>query len=257
MKEFLYADNDNYDSKLVVTGINSVNLGYYNYARMKVLYPDGFNVICQIGKGKKILGDVKCNGCTLPAYALDYSIFYSSAGYIQLGESDFAVVKKSNTLFLILYFLSVISIAVVMAFCLTDYSGAFAENIKKENIKTDEIVLPYNVSTKQHINTDNTDFELPEQSEIRFKANQRLQSLSYSNQKVNPYYVVIQILTEDDEIIYESDFIPPGSDLHKIQLKKMVKAGEYSANIRFITYSFDSEVRRLDTYEYKTKIIFD
>ena len=257
MKEFLYAANDNYDSELVVTGINSVTLGYYNRVRMKTLYPDGFNVVCQIGKGKKILGDIKCSGCKLPAYKLDYSVLYSSAGYIQLDGNKFAVIKKSNALFLLLYFLSVISIAVLMAFCLTDYSGAFVQNIKNESVKADEIVLPYKVTTKQYINTDNINFELPEQSEIRFKANQRLQSFSYSNQKVNSYYAVIQILTEDDEIIYESDFIPPGSDLHKIELKKIMQTGEYSAYVRFITYSFDSEVRIIDAFEYQTKIIFN
>lgn len=257
MKEFLYADKDNYDSKLVVTGMNSVTLGYYNCAKMKALHPDGFNVICQIGRGRKILGDVKCSGCTLPAYELDYSILHSSAGYIQLGDNEFAVIKKSNALFLILYFLSVVSIAVLMAFCLTDYSGVFAENVKSESKKADEIVLPYKVTTEQHIDADKTEFELPEHSVIRFKANQRLQSFSYSNQKANPYYVVIQMLTDDNEIIYESDFIPPGSDLHKIELKKMAESGEYSAKVRFITYSFDSEVRRLDAYEYQTNIIFD
>lgn len=256
MKEFLYADNDNYDSKLVVTGINSVNVGYYNYARMKVLYPDGFNVICQIGKGKKILGDVKCSGCTLPAYALDYSIFYSSAGYIQIGDSEFAVIKKSNALFLLWYFLSVISIAVVMAFCLTDYSGALAGTVKNEALIKDEIVLPYKVTTKQHIDTKNIKFEMPQQSDITFKANQRLQNYSFSNHKNNSYYVVIQILI-DDIIIYESDLIPPGGGIKKIELDKIMSDGKYQATIRYFTYSFDSEVKPLEFYDYKTEILFN
>ncbi|MDE5973815.1 MAG: hypothetical protein K2G73_04005 [Eubacterium sp.] len=256
MKEFLYADNDNYGSEFVVTGINSVTLGCYSCAQMKALYPTGFNVICQIGKGKKILGDIKCDGCSLPAYSLDYSIFYSSAGYIQLGDNGFAVIKKSNFLFLLLYFSAVISIAVLMAFCLTDYSGAFAQNLKNDSQIREEIILPYNVTTKQHIDTKNVDFEVPQQSDITFIANQRLQNYSYSNQKINPYYVVIQILFDDEDIIYESDFIPPGGGIQKIELKKTLPKGTYNATVRYFTYSFDSEINALSFYDYQTKVLF-
>ena len=99
MKEFLYADNDNYESEFVATGINSVTLGCYSRAQMRALYPTGFHVVCQIGKGKNILGDIKCRGCRLPAYSLDYSILYSSTGYIQLGDNEFAVIKKAMLCF--------------------------------------------------------------------------------------------------------------------------------------------------------------
>ena len=255
MKEFLYADNDNYESEFVATGINSVTLGCYSRAQMRALYPTGFHVVCQIGKGKNILGDIKCRGCRLPAYALDYSILYSSTGYIQLGDNEFAVIKKSNALFLLLYFSAIISIAVLMAFCLTDYSGAFAQNIKNESRIKEEIVLPYNMTTKQHIDTKNVSFEVPQQSDITFKANQRLQNYSFSNQKINPYYVVIQILIDDD-VIYESDFIPPGGGVQKIELKKILPNGTYIATIRYFTYSFDSEVKALDFYDYRSEVSF-
>lgn len=257
MKEFLYAENHDYNSEFVVKGMNSVTLGCYNCSHMKQHYPKGFHVICQIGKGNTMLGDIKCSGCTLPAYSLDYSLLYRSVGYIQVGSNDFAVIKKSNAVFLFVYFLSVIAAAVLMAFCLTDYSGAFAENVKNESLLKKEIVLPYKMTTKMYIDTENTIFEMPQQQEIRFKANQRLQSYAYSNQKVNPYYVVVRISTEDGQIIYESDFIPPGSALQKIELNQVMEEGEYSCVIRFFTYSFDSEIRNLDIYEYHTKIIFN
>lgn len=258
MKEFLYADNSDYDSEFVVTGINSVRLGYYNNKQMKKLYPTGFNVACQIGKGKKFLGDIKCSGCRLPAYLLDYSILYRNAGYIQISDNEFAVIKKSNILFLVLYFSAVISIAVLMAFCLTDYSGALAQNVKNECQSKEEIMLPYKVTTKQFIDTKNAVFEVPQQSKTVFKANQRLQSFSFSNQKINPYYVVIQIMIHDShEIIYESDFIPPGAALQKIELKKIMKEGTYNADIRYFTYSFDSQMKALNSYNANIEIIFD
>ncbi len=258
MKEFLYADNSDYDSEFVVTGLNSVTLGYYNNKQMKKLYPNGFHVICQIGKGKNFLGDIKCSGCSLPAYLLDYSILYRNAGYIQISNNEFAVIKKSNILFLVLYFSAVISIAVLMAFCLTDYSGALAQNVKNECQVKEEIVLPYKMTTKQFIDTKNAVFEVPQQSAINFKANQRLQSFSFSNQKVNPYYIVIQIMLQDSrEIIYESDFIPPGGALQKIELKKIMEEGTYNAVIRYFTYSFDSEMKTLDSYNTNVEIIFD
>ncbi len=252
MKEFQYADNVDYDSEFIVTGINSVSLGYYNRAHMKELFPNGYKVTCQIGKGKKLLGDIKCNGCRLPAYFLDYSILNRTAGYIQIGDNEFAVIKKSNALFLLLYFSAVISMAVLMAFCLTDYSGALADHVKPVS---EEIVLPYKVTTQQSINTKNAVFEIPEQQLISFKANQRLQSYAFSNQKINPYYVVIQIIIHDD-IIFESDYIPPGSALQKIELNKIMTSGTYDATVKFFIYSFDSEVKGLNTYEQQIQIIF-
>lgn len=256
MKEFQYADNSDYDSELIVTGINSVSIGYYKKTHMYDLFPNGYKVSCQIGKGKKLLGDIKCSGCSLPAYSLDYSVLNRTAGYIQIDDNEFAVIKKSNVLFLILYFFAVISIAVLAAFCLADCSDIPPDDIKNSKSASEEIVLPYKVTTLQNIDTKNAAFVMPEQQIIHFRANQRLQSYTFSNQKINPYYVVIQIIMNGD-VLYESAYIPPGSALQKIELNKTISAGTYDVIIRYFTYSFDSEMKALDSYQSNVKIIFD
>lgn len=251
VKEFVYVNNDDYDGEFVATGINSVSLGYYKNKQMKKLFPNGYKVLCQIGKGKKLLGDIKCRGCRLPAYALEYSVFNHIEGYIQIGDKEFAVIKKSNALLLSIYFSAVILLAISAAFGITGYKEAL-DDPEPENEK---IVLPYNMTTKQHIDMKNLDFSIPKQQNIDFKSNQRLQNYSFANQKNNSYYVVIQIVV-DGEMIYQSDYIPPGSSLKKIELCRILASGTYAAKIKYFIYSFDSEIKLLDTYEQNVQIAF-
>ena len=82
--------------------------------------------------------------------------------------------------------------------------------------------------------------KIPGYPEIPIAAGQKNISVALLNPEGNPCYFKFELVLEDtDEILYTSDWVPPGQAVSKQTLSRALTKGSYKAVIRITTASLD------------------
>lgn len=85
-----------------------------------------------------------------------------------------------------------------------------------------------------------TGIEIPGYSEIIIDAGKTTAQVDFFNPENNGVYFTIQLmLTDTEEVIYESKLFGPGQHLYEIELMRALEKGEYNMTIVYSAYSMD------------------
>lgn len=85
-----------------------------------------------------------------------------------------------------------------------------------------------------------TGIEIPGYSEIIIDAGKTTAQVDFFNPENNGVYFAIQLmLTDTEEVIYESKLFGPGQHLYEIELMRALEEGEYNMTIIYSAYSMD------------------
>ena len=82
--------------------------------------------------------------------------------------------------------------------------------------------------------------EIPGYSIIPVKANTTNVEIElYNPDKNNVYFQISLILSDTEEVLYESDMIRPGDHLYEIELTRGLEPGEYPLTVQYSTFTTD------------------
>lgn len=241
--------------------IKNTQFGYFTKSEMKAKYPaGGYKIAGQLCKGKEEIGFLKSESEEISVFKTQNSLAYKIVGFVEIGENQFLAVIKSNLPNIILYLvlLALVIVAVILGASRCS-KPAGNESGATNNASIEEgIVLPDDLTTVAHLETDGKNIQIPGTPTVIFKADTKEQTHIFSNPEGNPCYFKIQIVLDDTgEMIYESNMIPPGYSVQNIKLTKSLSAGTYSATINYLTYSFDSELNELNNAVVNTKLVVE
>lgn len=139
--------------------------------------------------------------------------------------------------------------------------------LEKLSVKygTNKIMDFYNILPK-HIDTQGKDIAVQGIKEIKLKANQINQHLVLSNSEENPCFLKFMIYIDrnqngvqddTDELIIETSMIPPGFSVTTVESKKGLTESNYAAVVIVHTYSYDAEMRPLNTFNMKSTLVVE
>ena len=89
--------------------------------------------------------------------------------------------------------------------------------------------------------------KIPGYGELSVGAGDKNWKITLANPKDNDCYFKYSITVDDDENpIYESDYIEPGKAISEFQVDKPLDAGDYTIYLNISTYSMDGKNTRLN-----------
>jgi len=98
--------------------------------------------------------------------------------------------------------------------------------------------------------------KIPGYPQIPLAAGQKDISIELLNPEGNPCYFKFElVLTDTDEVLYTSDWVPPGQAVTKQTLSRGLDAGNYAAEIRITTASLDDSHSPMNGSNVKTTLI--
>lgn len=232
---------------------------YYKKKDMKTLYPaGGFTVCGQVGKGRTEIGELNAAGKTETVYRVSKMPHTVIKGYIKVGNDDYIAVVKDV---LLLWIFLIIALIALLAAAGLLIRNAVLANAEPETTKAYGEVDPNavygvpDISVPDKIETAGREISVPGIPSMKFKAGELEQTHILTNPEGNPCYFQFEIILSDTgEVIYTSKLLPPGYSISKFKLTKPLEAGTYSASVKFNTYTFDKEQKRLNNFVSKTTI---
>lgn len=233
---------------------------YYKKKDMKTLYPaGGFSVCGQVGKGRKEIGELTSAGKTETVYRVSKMPHTVIKGYIKVGDDDYIAVVKDVLVLWIFLIIALIALLAAAGFLIRNavLANAEPETTTKAYGEVDPNAvygIP-DISVPDKIDTKGREIEIVGIPSMKFKAGELEQTHILTNPEGNPCYFQIEIvLLDTNEVIYTSKLLPPGYSISKFNITRPLEAGTYSAMVKFNTFTFDKEQKRLNGGQSKTTI---
>lgn len=161
----------------------------------------------------------------------------SVKGYFQVGKNECVGIERPCLLLLILPILLALLLLLLFAFCGRSDRLPIADN-------------PWTPTIDQHISDSTAAEEKPTVPQIKVAgfsswhvpAGQTENiPIALKNPDGNPcYFSFAIVLADTEEIIYQSDMVPPGEAIRKISISKPLAEGTYSARILICTNELET-----------------
>lgn len=171
-----------------------------------------------------------------PVYA-EKSKLKSTKGYFQVGKNQFIAIEKPCVFPWLFPILLALLLSLLFAFCGRSDSLPAADN-------------PWTPTIDQHIGESSTVSENSSVPQIKIagfsswhiSAGQTENiPIVLKNPEGNPCYFSFSIvLTDTDEVIYQSDMVPPGEAIRRVNISKPLSAGTHSARIQIRTNELET-----------------
>ena len=138
--------------------------------------------------------------------------------------------QKSSTFILVLLLIAVIIL------CISIWIVFFKQN-------TPDFEQGNNVSQESTVIEKNEDsISIPGYEGLTLKANSLKQDVAFKNPPQNTCYFVIALYLDDGTLLWESDYIEPGSNSSPIVLTQELPKGAYpNAMLRYSCFKMDEE----------------
>lgn len=161
----------------------------------------------------------------------------SVKGYFQVGKNEFVGIERSCLLLWLLPILFALLLLLLFAFCGRSDSLPIADN-------------PWTPTIDQHISDSTAAEEKPTVPQIKIAgfsswhvpAGQTENiPIALKNPDGNPCYFSFAIVLKDtNETIYQSDMVPPGEAIRKINISKALPEGTYLAIVQIRTNELET-----------------
>lgn len=161
----------------------------------------------------------------------------SVKGYFQVGKNEFVGIERPCLLLLILPILLALLLLLLFAFCGRSDRLPIADN-------------PWTPTIDQHISDSTATAEKPTVPQIKIAgfsswhvpAEQTENiPIALKNPDGNPCYFSFAIVLKDtNETIYQSDMVPPGEAIRKINISKALPEGTYPAIVQIRTNELET-----------------
>lgn len=165
------------------------------------------------------------------------SALKSVKGYFQVGKNQYVAVERPCVLLWIFPILLALLLVLLFAFCGRGGDAPVADN-------------PWTPTIDQHISDSTAVEEKPTVPQIKIagfsswhvSAGQTDSiPIVLKNPDGNPcYFSFAIVLADTEEIIYQSDMVPPGEAIRKISISKPLAEGTYSARILIRTNELET-----------------
>lgn len=163
--------------------------------------------------------------------------FKSVKGYFQVGKNEFVGIERPCLLLWLLPILLALLLLLLFAFCGRSDSLPIADN-------------PWTPTIDQHISDSTAAEEKPTVPQIKIAGFSSWHvptgqteniPIALKNPDGNPCYFSFTIVTADtNEIIYQSDMVPPGESIRKINISKALPEGTYPAIVQIRTNELET-----------------
>lgn len=231
--QYHYISEKDYDKE---SSFEDLQLGYFSKKAMSQRYPKGgFVVLGGIGcDAKEAIGSFLYEGKEVPYYELHHQRFaYGVKGYLSLGQNQYiAIEHKTLSRNLMLSMGGIIAIVALIYVVIM----AIPESGIDRNAKD------YTPPVGVNVETDPNHIALPGYEKIEMKANSDTAYVALWNPPNNPCYFKFNIrLAETQELLYESELIPPGKAVTEIKFSQAFKKGTYPIIIDVLTFSLEDK----------------
>lgn len=81
---------------------------------------------------------------------------------------------------------------------------------------------------------------IPGFDSLTFTANQTTQAVNFHNPAENENRLFLMMLYVEDDLLWQSGYVPAGKGYYKIDLEKPLVAGDYQAYLRILVYTEDA-----------------
>ena len=227
--------------------------GYYSKKKIKEKYPNGGE------RAIRVVGEIVNKNCTNDSVleyenkSLNLGIvgYHKKAinrvgGYINCGENEYIAVMKKNWLMFFIILAAILSIII----------GSIYFNKINNSPKLDTNANDYVANLKKPENWEPNKIAIPGYPEIKAKEGDEFAYVALWNPEYNPVYFKFEILmNKSNEVLYETNLIPPGKAITKIPLKKGMKPGTYDITIKISSYSLNDANKSMNGANVKTKLI--
>jgi len=242
----------NYGGHFTVNG--SVE-GCYTKKQIKSLYPScAYERAGEYAAGshQKRSSSLNFGSKLLPLYRYraHNRLFYREQGFVAVGEDRFAVLLRNVV--------AVRAVALALCIALIAVAAVFGPGLLRGNIQTiaDEDLSLAQTSVKPDLDPNAVDWEgvqpqdtggvtqgiaIPGYKSITIDANKTDVKVNFQNPEGNPCYFVISLILDDGTVLYQSKMIEPGKGLYDITLSQALVPGEYSATVKYETYSLSDQ----------------
>lgn len=252
MRKKIYIHEDDYDKSF--KDKEGEIWGYYSRKKIKKLYPDGgeseIKIVGEIAEKNRnedyVLEDDNNKILKLGPVGYHKKRINRIAGYIRCGEDEYIAVMKKNWImfFLILLGIAAITIGVI-----------YFSNMNK-GPKLDANAKDYVSKLEKPDNWDPTKIAVPGYPDFVIKEGDEFAYVALSNPDFNPVYFKFEvIMTDTNELLYETDLIPPGKAVTQIPIKKGLKSGKYDLTIKVKSYSLDDHTKSMNGANISTQLI--
>lgn len=237
--QYYYIYEKDYDKELSMSEYSG--LGYFSKSAMNQRYPKGgFIVLGGIGCDRKeTLGYFYEDDKSFPYYERHSNRFcYGVEGYISLGQNQYIAIEKKVMLRHILF--SLMGLILIGAFI-----SVIVMSMPEGGI--DRNAKDYTPPEGMNIQTDPNHIALPGYDKIEMNAGTNTAYVALWNPPSNPCYFKFKIkLTETEEVLFESDLIPPGKAVTSIEMSQSFEKGLYPVTIDISTFSLEDKDKPLN-----------
>lgn len=231
---------------------------YIDTKKMQELYPNGGYVIkADLKKGKKedcvgYLTDEVQQIEVFP-YAHNLKANEKCVGFICVSSEDnrdsyIRIVKKSKRG---LWFL-----LMLVSLCFILLGGFFYLSGNNNVPNLDDNAISYHIEGME--NKDPSNISIPLFTQIKVDDKTMEAEVHLANPQGNPCYFEYHIvLKEENEDVYQSNLIEPGTAIPKFQLNRKLNKGSYDAMIRIKTFDLNDHTTPMNGGEIDIKLIVE
>lgn len=178
---------------------------------------------------------------------------YSPKGALQMDNNQNGIfIKKKHIIIFVVIFLLILAGCVFLLFRRNNESPDEEKNSvvavssesssPKAGIELDPNAGNYNGETPEDKGGEEVGIKIPGYPSITILADTENVTMSLLNPEGNPcYFHFTIVLNENDEVIYESKYVPPGQAITDVTLSRPLPVGEYPATIQISTIALDGE----------------
>lgn len=147
--------------------------------------------------------------------------------------------KKKITLYAVISILLIVGLSVVYF-------------LQTENplMKVDSTAVNWDGERKKDKEKKQETIAIPGFSELGFIANEKIQEVNFYNPEVNDCYFKLTLLTEESEVMWQSELIEPGKALYSIELSREFAEGTHeNVVLKYECFTFDEQQSPLNGSE--------
>lgn len=243
MKVYFYSQKSNYDKLLL-----DKNKSQWLYCGKKQVGIKKINSVGMINVNSgEVLGNLVKDEQQIPIYRVRKTLLYSTVGYMvakdDSGDEVYLEVKKNR-------FRSLASIFMILLIMFAVIKINFLNN----GIKFEDSAIAYQMPDGVK-NEDPDSIMIPGYQELRMKEGNWLNSALINPEGNTCYFKYTLLLTDLDNVIYESDWIKPGNAVVPVYLNQELSAGDYNVKILVSTLSMEEPSLELNGGEIVTTLI--
>lgn len=160
----------------------------------------------------------------------------SIKGYINIGADNYIAIERKSPFILILPLLLIFLILLLISFFWSDSTIDKNPNFWTPTIEQNigDIDTPHENNESQIKISGFSSWAIPAGKTENIP-------IKLSNPQGNPcYFSFTLILTEKNQVIYQSDMVPPGESIRQISISEPLSAGTYKAIIHIATNELDT-----------------